>query len=74
MRSELSDLCDEQAERGREAGLGAAPRVLRERAAYKRPSGRVPLVSGPMTSAHLCGGRRSRPSALLQVTGVGSPP
>jgi hypothetical protein len=67
-------LRDEQAKRGGRAGRGAAPYRLRELVAHKRPPVRAPLVFRPVTSAHLCGGRWSRPGALLEVTGVGGPP
>jgi len=74
MSCDLIDLWDGQAERSSDAARRAAPRALRELAAYKRPSVRAPLVSVSTTSAHPCGGRWFRPGVLLQVTAVGGPP
>jgi hypothetical protein len=52
------------------AVYGNTPRPACESADYKRPSARAPLVSIPTTSARWCRGRRPRPGALLEVTGV----
>ncbi len=62
MTRELAHLC------------ARAPRVARELAVDKRASVQAPVVSGPMTSAHLCGAAGPARIVLLQVIGVGSPP
>jgi hypothetical protein len=60
--------------RGGGAGLGDASCVARELAVYKRVSVRGPLVPATTTSAHLCGGRRSLPGVLTEMTDVGGAP
>ncbi len=64
-------ICDGQAKRCARADDRRVRCPVRESADYKRPSARGPLVSAPMTSAYLCGGRRSRPGVLVEMTGVG---
>jgi hypothetical protein len=68
----LRDMHGEQAEHGGPSGGGAGLCAVYELVAYKRTSVGTPLVSAPVTSAHSCGGRRLRPGALFEVTGVGS--
>ena len=55
-----SDLRSGQPKRGDQADHGPVPCAIRGLATYKRAWVLAPLVSAPMTSAHVCGGRWSR--------------